>query len=107
MIYDSGKARPGEVKVYSVAVANFPRNRKEFIKAEPALKIIRGLPGLVGVHPQYPKGVLLLFRTLNDAKRAKNKLDSYEILTGDNICSVFIEERYINDKEKETATSES
>jgi len=86
-----------EVKAYTVAIGNFSipftRDQKKI------LKIIKNLDGFYGLQPHYPHGTLLIFKSENDAKRAKNQLDSLGILTGKNICEVFIPSEYAKTKE--------
>lgn len=79
------------MKVYTVAVGIFdPFNRR----SRKAVKFISTLKGLVGVHPHYPDGTLILFRTENDAKIARNEMQSKGILTGRNICEAEIDDKY-------------
>ena len=81
-----------EVKAYTVAIGNFSipftRDQKKLIK------IIEKFDGFYGLHPAYPYGTLLIFKTENDAKRARNELDSLGVQTGNNICEVFIPSEY-------------
>lgn len=44
----------------------------------------------VNFHPVPPNGTICLFRTKNDAIRAKNLMEARGIITGDNICSCFV-----------------
>ncbi len=84
-----------EVKVYTVAVGNFsPFNRR----SRQAMKYISRLEGLVGLHPCYPKGPLILFKTENDAIIGRNRMNSRGIQTGNNIGEVFIDEKYVREK---------
>ena len=76
-------------KAYSVAVGNINPLKKA---SRDAVKYISKLKGFVGFFPHYPKGTLCLFRTENDAKRAKNMMDAEGIQTGKNICEMDIEE---------------
>lgn len=71
-------------------------SRKVRESAKEAFMFIKGLEGFVGVHPMPPKGTLCLFRTENDAKIARNQMNEKGIQTGDNICEVFVDEKYIN-----------
>lgn len=83
-----------EVKVYTVAVGNF----NPFVrKSRQAMKFVSKLDGLVGVHPCYPRGQLLLFKTENDAKIGRNKMNEKGIQTGANICEVYIDEKYLKE----------
>lgn len=87
-----------EVKVYTVAIGNPPlplESREVRKNAEKAVKFIKGLDGFIGVHPVPPRGTLCLFRTENDAKIARNRMNAEGIQTGDNICEGFIDEKYV------------
>lgn len=76
-----------EKEVWSVAVGNV----NPFMKASrDAVKFISTLEGLVGVHPHYPDGTLILFETENQAKIARNKMQEKGIVCGHNICKAFI-----------------
>lgn len=73
--------------VWTVATGNF----NPFMKASrEAVKFIRDLDGLVGVHPHYPRGTLLLFDSLNNAKGARNLMEAKGIKCGNNICRGWI-----------------
>jgi len=87
-----------EVTCYTVAVGNAPMpwaSRKVKKSAEKAFKFIAKLEGFVGVHPVPPRGTLCLFRTENDAKIARNKMNAEGIQTGDNICECYVDEMYV------------
>lgn len=86
-----------EIKAYTVAIGNIsPFNKK----SRDALKHIKKLEGLYGVHPLYPKGNLLLFKTENDAKRGRNELKAKGIQCGVNICEVYIRSQSREEAEK-------
>lgn len=81
------------MKAYTVAIPNLPlfpsRRVKKF------MNYITTLDGFIGVHPHYPKGTLILFRTKNEAIRGRNLIEAYEGYksgVGDNICEVEIED---------------
>lgn len=91
-----------EVKVYTVAIGNAPMpwaSRKVKERAKKAINFIKELDGFIGVNPQPPRGTLCLFRTENDAKIARNRMNAEGIRTGDNICECYIDERYVGDAE--------
>lgn len=74
-------------QVWTVAVGNV----NPFLKASrEAVKIIKGLNGLVAVHPHYPDGTLLLFDSENNAKGARNLMEAKGIKCGRNICRGWI-----------------
>lgn len=75
------------MKAYTVAVGNFSPFRRG---SRNALKFIKTLDGLIGVHPCYPRGTLILFDSENNAKIARNLMESKGIRTGINICEVDI-----------------
>ena len=87
-----------EVKCWTVAVGNAPmpwHSRKVKKSAKEALKYITKLDGFIGVHPHPPDGTLCIFDSENNAKRARNMMRSKGILTGTNICEVFVDEQYL------------
>lgn len=79
------------MKAYTVAVGNFDPKNKQSVKA---VEFIKTLGGLIGVHPVYPRGTLLLFYTENQAKIARNLLDLKGVQTGRNICECEIDDSY-------------
>lgn len=79
------------MKAYTVAVGNINPLMRASRKA---VKYIAKLDGLIGVHPHYPDGTLILFRTENDAKIGKNRMESVGIKTGHNICECEIDDKY-------------
>ena len=92
-----GEKKENEVTCYTVAIPNLPmipnRKVKKFIKW------IGELDGFVGIRPEYPRGTLLLFKTENDAKRARNQIrayPNYEGTVGNNICEVYIPKEYVH-----------
>ena len=89
-----GEKKEGMVSYWSVAVGNLPLffGRKQ---AKKALEYISQQEGFVGICPCYPRGTLCLFKTLNDAKGARNMMRLKGIKCGDNICEVYGCEREI------------
>ena len=81
-----------EVKAWAFAIGNIHLIPTETDKQ--VMKIVKGLDGLYGVKPEFPRGTLLIFKTENHAKRAKNKLESYGIQTGAHIGECFIPAEY-------------
>lgn len=93
-----GEKKENEVTCYTVAIGNFNpfaigRQKRD---QEKILNIIKKQEGFIGVYPCYPNGTLLLFKTKNNAKVAKNVLDSYYILTGKNVSEVYIDKSYLD-----------
>lgn len=50
------------------------------------VKLVRELPGMIGVYPGSGRGTLWMFDSLDHARSAKNRMDEAGILTGTNIC---------------------
>lgn len=75
------------MKAWSVAVGNINPLQKA---SRDAVEYISKLEGFVGFYPHYPQGTLCFFKTENDAKRGRNKMNSKGILTGNNICEMEI-----------------
>ena len=73
--------------VWTVAVGNINPIKKT---SREAVKFIKGLEGLVAVHPVYPKGTLLLFDSENNAKGARSLMEAQGIQCGRNICHGWI-----------------
>ena len=73
------------IKLWTVAVGNtqgpfsLPSTKR---KAKAAVDLIKQQEGFVGVNPQPPLGTLLLFRTENNAKRARNVLRAAGVVCG-------------------------
>lgn len=90
-----------EVKAWSFAVPNlaglcsFP-TPKQIAHSKKLLKYLEGLDGFLGIYPMPPRGTMVIFRTKNDAVRAKNlliyDLEINEI--GKNIVECYIPEEY-------------
>lgn len=71
------------MKIYSVAVGVFNPLKKA---SRDATKFISKLEGLYGVHVVPDGRTLIFFKTLNDAKRARNRMTAEGIKSGNNIC---------------------
>lgn len=85
------------MKAWAVGVGNAdPFNRA----SREALKFISKLSGLVGVHPYYPRGTLILFDSENSAKIARNEMNAVGIVTGDYICEVEIDDKHAKRSKK-------
>ncbi len=69
--------------VYTVGIGNFSYPVTESQKK--VADIIKEFKGLEAVCPMYPHGTLLLFKTLNDAKEARNIFHFEGVETGTNI----------------------
>ena len=89
-----------EVKAYSLGVPNLagtigiptPRQLKDSKKL---LNYVSKLDGFLGIHPCPPDVTALIFRTKNDAIRAKNLLVcDLEINQIGNVVECFIPEEY-------------
>ena len=92
--------RPNEADAWTVAIGNLPSifqalNPKIKRQVDEALAIIKAQDGFIGVFPQPPDGTLCLFRSKNEAIRAKNIMSINGIQTGNNICHVYIDKKYL------------
>ena len=90
-----------EVKAYALGVPNLAGTtgkrptRRELRDSQKLMNYVSKLDGFLGIHPQYPHGTALIFRTENDAKRAKNLLIyDLEINQIGNVVECFIPEEY-------------
>lgn len=95
-----GEKKENEVTCYTVAIGNLPmlfHSRKVKKRAMEAVKFISEIEGFVGLYPFYPRGTLCLFKTENDAKRARNIMRTKGIETGTNIGKVYVDKKYIKD----------
>lgn len=84
-----------EMDAFVFAVGNLslsPFKRRENRKF---IAILNNQKGFLGVKPEYPRGTLLFFDTLNNAKGARNILRSKGVDCGDNIVTVKIDPRYV------------
>ena len=86
------------VKLWTVAVGNAPGplslpSTKR--KAKAAFDLIKQQEGFVGVNPQPPLGTLLLFRTENNAKRARNVLRAAGVVCENNICAALVDDQFL------------
>ena len=59
------------------------------------LEHIKKMDGFIGIHPLDMWHNLLLFSTLNDAKRGRNDLKSKGVSVGE-VAPVLVERRFIN-----------
>lgn len=95
-----GEKKENEFTCYTVAIGNLPmlfHSRRVKKRAMEAVKFISELEGFVGLYPFYPRGTLCIFKTENDAKRARNNMRAKGIETGSNIGEVFVSKEYIKD----------
>ena len=76
------KKREDEEMVFAIGVGRMIPVVGKKKKMEDTLKYIKKMDGFVGVHPVDLWHNLLIFRTLNDAKRAKNDLSSKGVSMG-------------------------
>lgn len=90
-----------EATAYTVAVPNLagtiPGSNKpqHWRDTHKLLEYVKKLDGFLGIHPVPPRGTLLMFKTENDAKRARNLISQdLKVPTGDNIMEVYIPEEY-------------
>lgn len=91
-----------EYKAYCFAVGNLAGtipgsfSRKHFKDTKKFLNYCKKLDGFLGIHPEAPRGTMIIFKTENDAKRAKNLIESdLKVQTGNFVVPVFIPEEYV------------
>lgn len=77
--------------VYSIAVANFVPYHPD---SDRTLAFIKELEGLVGVHPAYPHGTLILFTTRKNAQSARKLIKQFGVQVGKNICELEVDDKY-------------
>lgn len=85
-----------DVKAYTVAIGNFTpfsTNPAVIVDQQRVLNLIASCEGLYGMHPDFPHGTLILFDTRAHAVTARAKLKELGVMTGHNICEVFIDEK--------------
>ena len=91
-----GEKQENEVSCWTVAIPNLPMFPNK--KVRKFIEWVHELDGFVGLRPEYPRGTLLLFKTENEAKRARNQIriyPGYNSGVGDNICEVYIPKEYV------------
>lgn len=82
----------GLKKYWTITIGNFqgpfalPSTKR---KEKKIMNIIKEQEGFVGIHLHPPEGTLLLFKTENNAKKARNVLRAEGVLCGKNICEVY------------------
>lgn len=84
----------GVQKGYTVATGNLDLTKKA---SRQAVKYVSSLDGLVLAFDCYPHGMLWVFDTLNNAKGARNLMNSKGIKTGNNICEVTYDKQGVID----------
>lgn len=90
-----------EVKAYTLGIPNLAgttgkfHGRKVWRDTKKLINYVTKLDGFLGIHPDYPHGTALIFKTENDAKRAKNLL-IYDLKINQigNVVECFIPEEY-------------
>lgn len=93
------------MEVFIFATGNLPAPWEHPIVARRTAKYIVGLPGLLGIHPAYPRGTLLIFGTRTHAEKAMDKMRADNLPVADhlmrgtaergpdgNICNVIVVE---------------
>ena len=90
-----------DTTAYTVAVPNLAgtiphsNSPKHWRDTKKLLNYVKKLDGFLGIHPVPPRGTLLVFKTENDAKRARNSLEhDLKVQTGTNIIQIFIPREY-------------
>ena len=93
IIKSDSKPRKDEVSAWSVAIGNLPKIFSKKATKETALEVLnyaKNRPGFLGVHPEPPKGTLILYNSMDSAVHAREAMLSRGIIVGNNICEVFI-----------------
>lgn len=91
-----GDKKDNEVTCYTVAIPNLPMDKSSIA----LLKWCESLEGFVGVYPFDPKGIILIFKTENDAKGGRNLIRAKGIPVGKNIVEIYIDKKYVERGEK-------
>jgi len=92
-----GEKPEGWEVCYTVAIPNLPLVPSK--KVMEFVKWMHDLEGFVGIRPEYPHGTLIVFKTENDAKRARNLIRTYpeyDGTVGNNIGEVFVPGEYVH-----------
>lgn len=82
-----------ERKCYAIGTGRIDPWRKA---SREAVKYIKSLEGFQGVHILPDLKNLWIFDTENNAKRAKNNMESKGIQCGKNIGEIYVDENYLN-----------
>lgn len=102
------KPKPGEIKAFAFAISHpMPIDKKGEKAMKATAEFASKLDGLLGVNVQVPFGTLLIFKTVNDAKRAKNRCEAAGIKTGKDIVEIFVEKKYLKPEDREIDKAES
>ena len=98
-VWEPARVRcPGDddVKCWTFAIPNLPLVPNK--KVMDFVKYIASLDGYVCLRPEYPNGTLLIFRTENDAKGARNLIRNYPGyggFVGEHIVEVYVPKEYV------------
>lgn len=95
-----GPKKDNEVVCYGIGVGNLPLPPFMPKPVKEALAFIQGLDGFVDFYPCWPHGTVCVFRTLNEAKVAKNLMQAKGIKTGREIAEMFVEKQYVEGSEE-------
>lgn len=95
--------RPNEIDAWTVAIGNLPTiiqalNPEVKRQADEALAIIKAQDGFIGLFPEPPRGTLCVFKSKQEAIRAKNIMMINGIETGNNICHVYVDKKHLKEK---------
>lgn len=82
----------GEVRAYAFGTNFAPT--KPSRRADKILGILQGTDGLIGVHPLPPRGSLMVYKTENDAKIARNRMGAAGVFVGE-IRSCWVDARFV------------
>ena len=94
-----GDKKENEVSAWTVAIGNlavpWENTKKEVDDSLTVINYIATLDGYIGLYPLWPKGTLLLFKSENHAKRARNLIEAKGVQVGSNITEVFVDKRFV------------
>lgn len=92
-----GKKKDNEISLYTVAIGEIdPFATGEKAKAqEDAINFIKERPGFVGVHSVVGRGTLLLFRTEELAKLARDALKDRGCPVGKNVTECYVPKKSV------------
>ena len=85
-----------EVKCYGIGTGRVDLLKKA---SRDAAKYIKDLDGFIGVHILPDLRNLWIFDTENNAKRAKNLMESKGIKCGKGIGEIYVDEKYLGGKQ--------
>ena len=80
------------LKVYTIAIPNLPDPILQRDMADKFAGYIGGLSGFVGLHPVFPRGTILAFATVEDARNAWHEISDMGNKCGDYIMCADLDD---------------